>query len=629
MKRRITFACRLALAAVAVALTLGACQKEENISGNTGELMTLRVEVENQGAGGGKMETEGLNVYWSAGDLVRINDQYCPITLSGGNACVENLDTAGLPYWWNCGSRWYEDFYASKGKAFNAYFPSTISAPDEYDGTSSYRRRANTTLQNYDPELTITLPSRYESGFAGGRQQIDLPMVGTYYFRPESPNRTTGETVDLGRSDLLRFQHVSAGLLVKVRNDSGLPLLVDRVAVSSGYYKLSGQTTIKIETQVEVSAPSEVYRSISKLPEIASDEAQRQVEVVFPEPVVVAPGDTLPVQVPILPMGPSSSRTSPASIQVTDNLTITVEGRNESNPGIVGGRKFTFKHTVEIPDEIGRNQMKTIQIKMDPESSRVTTTGAAFSVDDHNKVLFSQGNLQYNKATQEWSFMEHQWSTVETDEQNVGENYADQDIVSLFGWGTSGHDYSLYNYQPYSTEETFAYGPIVRDLTITDQTDWGWNAIANGGNTANSGWFTLSSNQWDYLLGNSATRSGRHTLATVNGVPGLLLLPDDWDLAQRPLTPDLDRYTTHTYAGATWQEMETLGAVFLPAASIRNGTLVSHFFYFGGECGFYWSATSHDSSSAYALFFEKGLLKKSDIFYRFCGAAVRLVRYAQ
>lgn len=615
---------RLALAAVAVALTLGACQKEEN---NAGELKTLRIEVENQGSGGSKMETEGLQVYWNAGDEVGIKYNTYPITLIGGNACVENI-----PPLYNFLTCQPPNGWTNTPTTFNAYYPPSIAAYDEeFLSGSSYRYN---TINHGTGELSVTLPSRYESSFADNRQRIQLPMIGTYYYYHESRNTSYSTTkFPMGR-EVLRFQHLTGALLVKVRNDSGLPLLVDRVAVSSGYYKLSGRTAVKfivsnpILHSLEMNNSEEAlanlaanyYREIFVYPMYAEPEADRQVEVVFPEPVEVAPGEFLPVQVPILPMGPAYQF---ESTNVTDNLTIRVEGRNEN--GTVGGRSLVFQHTVEITQPILRNKMKTIKIKIDPASERVTVSaGGAFSVDAGNQVYFSQGNLQYDKSTSTWSFMEHQWSTVETHGQNVGENYADQDIVSLFGWGTSGHDYGPANYQPWSTSTTGTYGPGSSVLSPTGQSDWGCNAIANGGNTASSGWFTLSRAQWEYLLGDTPERSGRWTLATVNGVPGLLLLPDD----QPPFTsPDLTQYTTHTYSGATWQEMETLGAVFLPAAGMRDGTTVTRTP--ESDPSTYWTSDPAGNYYAGALFIvpSPGVFVQQDNRER--GSAVRLVRYAQ
>lgn len=625
---------RLALAAVALALTLGACQKEENTSDTPGgELKTLRIEVENQGTGGSKMETEGLEVYWNAGDMVGIKNRTYPVTISDGNAGVQNVPVDTVSYRWVMS---IDQLNYLALNLFNAYYPASIvNYDDEYQTPWE-----SLMVDYYSRSVKVSLPSRYESGFVGGRQQIQLPMIGTYCYNPD--NRFNFPNPDpwlssinieirapVGR-EVLRFQHLTAALLVKVRNDSGQPLLVDRVAVSSGFSKLCGDMVVAFSlnnpfaevglTQENIARAREIYPRLYLNSEFTDNDAQKQVEVVFPEPVVVAPGAILPVQVPILPMAGTS-------ILGTDNLTVRVEGRNESAPGTIGRRRLMFEHTVEMAEGIARNVMKTIQIKMDPASPRVTVSAPAFSVDAGNQVYFSQGNLQYNKATSTWNFMEHQWSTVETHGQDVGADYAAQDIVSLFGWGTSGHNYGPANYQPWSTSTTGTYGPGSSVLSPTGQSDWGCNAIANGGNTANSGWFTLSRAQWEYLLGDTPERVGRWTLATVNNVPGLLLLPDDWDLNQRPLTPDRTQYTTHTYSSDTWQVMEALGAVFLPAAGMRTGTSVTRVPESAPST--YWTSDPvSGGQTAYALFMVPGdVFPNADVRQR--GSAVRLVRYAQ
>ena len=83
----------------------------------------------------------------------------------------------------------------------------------------------------------------------------------------------------------------------------------------------------------------------------------------------------------------------------------------------------------------------------------------AFSVDESTVVYFSQGNLQYTKSTGKWKIMDHQYDVVETLSQNVGTDYASQDVITLFGWGTSGWDNTAadatsVHYQPYSTSKT-------------------------------------------------------------------------------------------------------------------------------------------------------------------------------
>ena len=83
-----------------------------------------------------------------------------------------------------------------------------------------------------------------------------------------------------------------------------------------------------------------------------------------------------------------------------------------------------------------------------------------------------------------------------------------------------------------------AYGIDSCDLGDHDgQADWGYNAISNGGNEEGL-WRTLTMDEWLYLLDMRNTTSGmRFAKANVEGVNGLLLLPDDWDIAFYNLKP--------------------------------------------------------------------------------------------
>ena len=162
-----------------------------------------------------------------------------------------------------------------------------------------------------------------------------------------------------------------------------------------------------------------------------------------------------------------------------------------------------------------------------------------FSVSDTKKVYFSKGNLQYTKSTGIWSFMDHQYSTVETTSQAIGTDYTSQDVVSLFGWGTSGWNNGNTYYQPYNTANTTSsYGPKngttrTYDLTGTyANADWGHNAISNGGNTADT-WRTLTKDEWTYLFNTrsastvNGTADARYAKAYLFGTThGVIIFPD-------------------------------------------------------------------------------------------------------
>ena len=165
----------------------------------------------------------------------------------------------------------------------------------------------------------------------------------------------------------------------------------------------------------------------------------------------------------------------------------------------------------------------------------------------------------------------------------------------------------------------------------TGQADWGYNAISNGGNTENSGWRTLTQPEWDYVFNTRTTTSGiRYAKARVNGKNGVILLPDDWDAS----TYDLNNtnssganFTSSTITAADWTNtLEANGAVFLPAAGYRSGSLVG---VAANNNGFYWSASYYDSKQAYNLYFNTSNLytdNNTTNTNRYYGVSVRLVR---
>ena len=251
-----------------------------------------------------------------------------------------------------------------------------------------------------------------------------------------------------------------------------------------------------------------------------------------------------------------------------------------------------------------------------------------------DKVCFSKGNLQYDKTTKEWSFMEHQYGFVENQAQSVGEDYADQNVVSLFCWATSGYDHGANYYQPWSTTMVsngyYAYGSSSYNLyDQTGKADWGSNAISNGGNTANT-WRTPTKEEWEHLFFNRSTPSQiRYAKACVNDVNGVILLPDDWSSSYFALnSPNSEEavFGSNTITASQWDTLEQHGAVFLPAAGFRQLTNASGV----GASGNYWSSSCGSYGLVYALHFCDN---ESDVavnaYYNCYGFTVRLVSPVQ
>ena len=249
---------------------------------------------------------------------------------------------------------------------------------------------------------------------------------------------------------------------------------------------------------------------------------------------------------------------------------------------------------------------------------------------DGVQVYFSRGNLQYigSAATPYWKFADNQWDYLgETTGQNSDSVSVDRD---LFGWGTSGYDHGAVCYQPRSTSTAGGnynvYGAGNYNLyDQTGQADWGYNPISNGGNVENSGWHTLTREEWEYVLKTRSTASGnRYVRAKVNNINGIILLPDDWDASYYPLNNST--YGSNIITPEQWPTLEEHGAVFLPVAGSRDGTSVST----GGGNGHYWTASYSSSAYAYYLYFTNSSSASSGITQsRRIGTPVRLVHGVQ
>jgi hypothetical protein len=263
-----------------------------------------------------------------------------------------------------------------------------------------------------------------------------------------------------------------------------------------------------------------------------------------------------------------------------------------------------------------------------------------FTVGEGHQVRFSQGNLQYCPDDNIWRFAEHQWDFVggscwdiQLDSMDIGTVYAHgvkcdntkiyryySGWVDLFGWGTSGWDNGNIYYKPYDFAghiyECAFYGPPGNfDLTGDyAQSDWGvYNTISNGGSRQ---WRTPTAGEIDYLLRDRSTSSGiRYAKATVAGVRGLVVLPDDWsESTYRLRMVNVNgHYLANVITAGEWLDMlEPAGAVFLPAAGCRFEVTDHEGIWYDNEestsvyiSGSYWTSSQGSGvDSASALYFE-------------------------
>lgn len=298
-----------------------------------------------------------------------------------------------------------------------------------------------------------------------------------------------------------------------------------------------------------------------------------------------------------------------------------------------------------------------------PEPQAPDTTPAnpnfqakAFTINSNgDQVYFSQGNLQYQASTNTWRFALNQYDVLGSANKTISST--NEGWIDLFGWGASGYnntanDPFAVNYQPWSSSNSrlnqtvtingteyksddynyYGYGPSIfmldKNLTETSANyDWGvFNAISNGGGQAGM-WRTLTRLEWEYIFSSRPLAQYLHSQATVCGVHGYVLLPDDFILPDGlSWSPQSKNWNTNTYDLQAWSAMEAVGAVFLPAAGHRYKSGM----YDVGSYGYYWSTSYYNLSEAYYLGFYYGGFGIDDRHLsnmrRNYGFSVRLVR---
>lgn len=220
-------------------------------------------------------------------------------------------------------------------------------------------------------------------------------------------------------------------------------------------------------------------------------------------------------------------------------------------------------------------------------------------------IYFSQGNLQYTDNQYQFASNQEDYFT-----DNLSASHTD--LFAILPTSLTYYD----------------IGPSI--------------AISNGGgqHTENWNWRTLSSVEWERLLGlassnNRTVKGGRgenycFNIVNLNGTLGMLIYPDNYT------------GTTYGTAASTWTDPEDypgisqipVGCVFLPAAGLASAASSRSQ---SGRQGYYWSTTSKTQGSKkffYALKFgltQTTLIGTSEITNPNNGTgtpkyAIRLVR---
>lgn len=187
--------------------------------------------------------------------------------------------------------------------------------------------------------------------------------------------------------------------------------------------------------------------------------------------------------------------------------------------------------------------------------SKYQALSGEFSVSPTRKVRFAAGNLGYVFSKNEWIFMEQQY---QGSEYSLKDNYTvlnkkntylgiAHDTIGAFFGSNIYNLHGLVNIAGYSNE--FA--------------DWG--------ELIGDGWRTLTADEWTYLMNTRYGATIKHTIATINNVYGILLLPDNYSSTLINIQFDNVRYySSNIFDLETWALLEQEGAVFLPAILYDN-----------------------------------------------------------
>ena len=148
--------------------------------------------------------------------------------------------------------------------------------------------------------------------------------------------------------------------------------------------------------------------------------------------------------------------------------------------------------------------------------------------------------------------------------------------------------------------------------------------------------------EWCYLILTRTDAELKYGTGNVNGIGGLIILPDDWVLPTGcSFTPGViskspfaaassNDWTLNNYTLLQWEKMEAAGAIFLPASGYRIGLNVPDV----GIDGMYWSTTpflgtigyEHGRAAHFLLIYGNSVGPNTIGYGRSYGFSVRPIR---
>ena len=188
-------------------------------------------------------------------------------------------------------------------------------------------------------------------------------------------------------------------------------------------------------------------------------------------------------------------------------------------------------------------------------------------------------------------------------------------------WGNDIKQYEVVNIH-YKKGKEYEY-------TNKDLYEWDWYAEKSTWEEKESPWHPFSKAEITYILKERPDAEKLHLLASIEGINGLVILPDKWDITDihddkdipdsLKITPTTGvmKYSANVFSDAQWGAMQCYGAIFLPAAgcakietikykNTRYKTRKEIKNRYENQKGYYWTSTPlKDETKACCLVFSE------------------------
>jgi len=456
------------------------------------------------------------------------------------------------------------------------------------------------------------------SNFTATSLTVNFPATQTYDC---SANALSGNTLMAGYAvvpsgeDKVEFQMRNLGAVLKLRlsaDASATNTMATKIEFTTTNGALAGDFTVSNGTNPTITPTANVKKILTVN---LTDGTNNFIDLRYPKDIYV-----------ILP--PMSSK----------NLTMTIYNTN-----IKQSRKTITSATL-ARNKIYRNTVSDLCF------CHCGGGSPYFSISPTKQVVFAPGNLQWSAtgggttatthavagggtAAGTWRFASSQFEYIGNAAGNntpLASRPTQAAWIDLFGWATSGyHDASdalNTNYNPYNLYDLACCNLDIANPSGFGPTgnqnlegayanyDWGvYNAIYNPQtNTTDppGTWRLLTFKEWEYLLLNRNTCSRvLWAKAQVNGVNGLIILPDNWDDSKYALNTAAytitQPFSNNTISVTDWTNIfEPAGCVFLPAAGCVDYDCDNDLLSYESNEGFYWSSNSQGRDNATSYWFK-------------------------